>query len=158
MPKLLSKRQKEALHSYIKNKKEDDTINLTDMDRLIEVYLEFRQGIKENGFTIPEILEILGETNKYHWRSTMCQTCQSLYKDGFPFGGLKPGRGKLMRYGWAGTEEEKEQIQLKIKKNLRTKIRASLPYLNEEDKVKELGEKIIKECDKQFRQLKLLDI
>jgi len=118
MARLLSKRQKESLNSLIEVKKEDDNYRMTDDDRLIENFLDFKLGIKEYGLTVQDVMQILGEHDKHYWRTKMCTLSKSLWKDGFPFGGLKPAKGELMRYGWAGTIEEKEQLKSKFKKNL----------------------------------------
>jgi len=155
MKKLLNKRQQKYLLNDLAIKQNDDEYRLTDFDKIVSLYLDFKKGIKEFGFTVPEIMELLGESkthkNTSHWRTKVCQTAKDLYSDGFPFGGLKPGQGELMRYGWAGTTEEKEQISYKFKGYMIRQIKASLPYIDEQDDLSKLGNKIVDTYEKQLK-------
>lgn len=158
MIRTISKRQEQYLNAYLNSKKEKDEEEMTEQDQILEQFLPVRKGIRKNGFNIPELLDARGLSNIDYkgytrFQTAVCNLQTSLVEDGIPFGSLKPLDGGLKKYGFPDGKEW-DEVQFSRKKRLVSEIRAGLHYLDEEDKLTEVGKKFLIEFDKQLKLFK----
>ena len=153
MNKTLSKKQEEKLLGYLKAIKNDDDHALTIEDRLLEIFLPAKRGIRDNGHDAISLARMMGISENdlrqvNNVRSLVCNFVKAMVKDGYPFGPAKCGNRK--KYGWA-TEDEWEEIEFKRKERMVSEIGAGLHYLDTDDRLTEIGKKFMIEFDKQIK-------
>jgi len=154
MIKKITKSQERKLQAYMRECKEDDEYQMTPYDRILQVYIPVKIGVRENGLNADEITLAVGEAtesyqNKCLWRTNVCQFASRMIKEGYPFGALKV-KGERKRYGWT-TEAEFEELQFGRKERLAKETTNAINYLDDDDRAKIIGRQLLKIIDKQMK-------
>ena len=137
----------------IKMKKETDEEKLSLHDQILDhCFMPIRVGIRQHGCTADEIAEELGYSGDYRqlllMRSSICQLATNLYKDGIPFGAVKGEHGKKI-YGFCNDREHGE-LQYSRKVRMISEIKAGMKYLEEDDTLLKISDKMVKEYNRQL--------
>lgn len=153
MNSVISKRQIDMLQTMIKMKKENDEEKLTLHDQILDhCFMPIKVGIRQHGFTADEIAEELGYADDLRrlmlMKSSICQLATNLCKDGIPFGAIKGDKGKKV-YGFCNNREF-EELQYSRKVRMISELRAGMKYLNEDDSLLKISDKLVKEYDRQL--------
>ena len=150
MNRTISRRQINLLESEQKVRDETGK-KLTMSDKLLDLFLPVKVGVLKNGLTSKDIakaFEAYTFQELSYIRVQICELQSSLVKDGFPFGGIKDGR--LKKYGFPN-EKEFAQIEMSRKERLLSEVTSGKKYLEDEDPLLSICNKMIKECDKQLK-------
>jgi len=156
MLKTISRAQRNRLKNDLKEKireVENENYILTFQDSLILLLLDRPAGIEKYGYEITEIMELLGlDKNDFKAltkiRSQVCNSVQSMVKEGYPIGGLKVGKYK--KYGWS-TPKEFDKLQLERKSRVVAEITNCLNYLDETDNLTRIGRQFKITYEKQLK-------
>lgn len=152
MNTVISRRQISMLENMMKTKKDSDK-DLSLTDQVIDMFMPVKVGIRDHGLTAYEIAERLGDGRAKDYqnlcgvRSMICQISSTLVKEGFPFGGLKDKGNK--RYGFSNSREFYE-LQGTRKIRMISELKSGMKYLDEDDSMLKLGEKMLKEYNRQL--------
>lgn len=151
MLETITRNQIKEIEARIKLKKEDDEKELTEKDRILEMFFPIKTGIRLNGLTVRQITKGVGRDNSYrsicYIRTRVCQLASDMIKEGKPFGGIKVGKEK--KYGFPSATETREIVDDR-KIRMFKEFRAGEKYLEDSDPLKKIGKKFSDECNRQL--------
>lgn len=152
MNETITRNQIKEIEAGIRFKKEDDEKELTEKDRILEMFFPIKSGIRLNGLTVEQIARGIGRGNSYksmcYVRTRVCQLSSCLVSEGKPFGGIRVGRCK--KYGFPNKNESLEIVEDR-KLRMFKEFKAGEKYLDDRDPLKLLGRNFTEECDGQLK-------